>query len=38
MSFVSYITSHFALCPFLESLERDFIKALMIHIDNQIVT
>ena len=29
---------HVALCLFLESIEHDFTKALMIHTDNQIVT
>ena len=38
MSFVSYTTSHVGLCSFLESIEHDFIKALMINTDNQIVT
>ena len=37
-SFVSCTTSHVGLCLFLESIEHDFIKALMIHIHNQIVT
>ena len=35
--FVSCTTSHVGLCSFLESIEHDFIKALMIHTDNQIV-
>ena len=30
--------SHVELCLFLESIEHDFIKALMIHTHNQIVT
>ena len=38
VSFVSCITSHVGLCLFLESIEHDFIKALMIHTHNQIVT
>ena len=38
LSFVSYTTSHVGLCLFLESIEHDFIKALMIHTHNQIVT
>ena len=38
LSFVSCTTSHVVLCWFLESIEHDFIKALMIHIYNQIVT
>ena len=38
LSFVSCTTSHVGLCLFLESIEHGFIKALMIHIDNQIVT
>ena len=38
VSFVSYTTSHVGLCSFPESIELDFIKALMIHTDNQIVT
>ena len=37
-SFVSCTTSHVELCLFLESIEHDFIKALVIHRDNQIVT
>ena len=37
VSFVSCTTSHVRLCSFLESIEYDFIKALMIHADNQIV-
>ena len=36
-SFVSWTTSHVELCLFLESIEHNFIKALMIHIHNQIV-
>ena len=35
---VSCTTSHLRLFSFLESIEYDFIKALMIHTDNQIVT
>ena len=35
--FVSCTTSHVGLCLFLESIEHDFIKALLIHRDNQIV-
>ena len=31
LSFVSYTTSHVGLCLFLESIEHEFIKALMIH-------
>ena len=38
LSFVSCTTSHAGLCLFLESIEHDFIKALMIHTHNQIVT
>ena len=38
MSFVSCTTSHVGLCSFLESIEHDFIKALKIHTDNQIMT
>ena len=38
LSFVSWITSHVGLCLFLESIEHNFIKALTIHTDNQIVT
>ena len=34
VSFVSWTTSHFGLCSFLESIERDSIKALMIYTDN----
>ena len=37
-SFVSYTTSHAGLFLFLESIQHDFTKALMIHTDNQIVT
>ena len=37
LSFVSCTTLHVGLCLFLESIEHDFIKALMIHTDNQIV-
>ena len=36
--FVSCTTSHVGLCSFLESIEYDFIKALIIPTDNQIVT
>ena len=36
--YVLCTTSHVGLCSFLESIENDFIKALMIHTDNQIVT
>ena len=35
---MSFGTSHMGLCSFLESIENDFIKALMIYTDNQIVT
>ena len=35
--FVSCTTSHYALYSFLESIEHDFLKALMIHRDNQVV-
>ena len=38
VSFVSCTTSHVGLCSFLESIEHDFIKALMIHTYNKIVT
>ena len=38
LSFVSCTTSHVGLCLFLEPIEHDFIKALMIHTHNQIVT
>ena len=38
VSFVSCTTSHVGLCLFLESIEHDFIKALMIDTGNQIVT
>ena len=38
LSFVSCTTSHVGLCLFLESIEHDFIKALLIHTHNQIVT
>ena len=31
--FVSYTMSHVGLCLFLESIEHDFIKVLMIHSD-----
>ena len=36
--FVLCTASHVGLCLFLESIEHNFIKALMIHTDNQIVT
>ena len=36
LSFVSCTTSHVGLCLFLESIEHDFIKALMIHKHKQI--
>ena len=36
--FVPCTTSHVGLSLFLESIEHDLIKALMIHTDNQIVT
>ena len=36
--FLSCTTSHFGHCLFLESIEHYFIKALMIHTHNQIVT
>ena len=38
VSFVSYTASHVGLCSFLESIEYDFMKALMIDTDNKIVT
>ena len=38
LSFISCTTSQVGLCLFLESIEHDFIKALMNHTDNQIVT
>ena len=38
LSFVSDTTSHVGLCLFLESIEHDFIKALMIHTHIQLVT
>ena len=38
LSFVSCTTSHVGLCLFLESIEHGFIKVLMIHTHNQIVT
>ena len=43
ISEVSFLLFHaplhmLELCLFLESIEQDFIKALMIHTDNQIVT
>ena len=34
---ISCTTSHVGLCSFLESIEHDFFKALVIHTDNQIV-
>ena len=34
VSFVSCTTSHVGLCSFLESIEHDFIKALMIYTHN----
>ena len=37
-SFVPCTTLHVGLCLFLESIEHDFVKALMIPIHNQIVT
>ena len=37
VSFVSCTTSHVGLCLFLDSIEHEFIKALMIHTHNQIV-
>ena len=38
MSFDSCTTSHVGLCSFLEPIEHDFMKALMIDKDNKIVT
>ena len=38
VSFVSCTTSHVGLCSFQESIEHDFMKALMIDTDNKIVT
>ena len=38
LSFVSCTTSHVGLSLFLESIEHDFIRALLIHTYNQIVT
>ena len=43
ISEVSFLFFHaplhmFGLCLFLESIEHDFIKALLIHTHNQIVT
>ena len=38
LSFVSCTTLHVGLSLFLESIGHDFIKALMIHTHNQIVT
>ena len=38
VSFLSCTTSHVGCCLFLESIKHAFIKALMIHTDNQIVT
>ena len=35
---LSWPTSHVGLCSFLESIEHDFMKALMIDTDNKIVT
>ena len=37
LSFVPCTTSHVGFCLFLESIEHGFIKALMIHKDNQTV-
>ena len=38
VSFVSCTTSHVGLSLFPESIEHDFMKALMIETDNKIVT
>ena len=38
VTFVSYTSLHVGLCSFLESIEHDFMKALMIDTDNKIVT
>ena len=38
LSFVSCTTTHVGLCLFLKSIEHEFIKGLMIHTHNQIVT
>ena len=39
VSFLLFHASlHIGLCLFLESIEHDFMKALMIHTDNQVVT
>ena len=38
VNFVSCTTSHFGPNSFLESIEHAFIKALMIHTHNQVVT
>ena len=38
VSFLSCTTSHVGLCSFLQSIEHDFTKALMIDTDNKVVT